>query len=162
MKKSSIGGQAVLEGVMMKSSHNMAIAVRTEKGDIALHEESLKPLAEKKKALRVPIVRGAVNMVDMMGLGVRVLTTSMDMAGMQEEEPSRFEKWLAKKTGKDIMDIATPFAVVLAVVLAIGLFIVVPSLVVRLLQQWISQPMVINLIEGAVRLLIFVLYLWAI
>ena len=159
MKKTSIGGQAVMEGVMMKSERNMALAVRKPNGEIEVISKKLTPWTQKSPVLSVPFVRGAVNLADTLVLGMRVLTDSAAIAGVDEEEPTRFEKWLAKKTGKSVMDVMMPVAVVLAVLLSIGLYIVLPALFARLFQTFLESGFVVNLLEGIVRMLILVGYL---
>ena len=116
MKKATIGGQAVMEGVMMKSNSSLCIAVRTEKG-IAT---SSRKLAEPKKAAKIPFIRGVVNFVDMMVMGVNCITRSAEMMGLEEEEPSKFEQWLSRVTGKSLEKIIMALAVVLAIAMSVG------------------------------------------
>ena len=111
MRKTSIGGQAVMEGVMMKSMDNMAVAVRRTDGQIAVQDRKLAPWTKKNRFFGMPFVRGAVNLADTMTLGMKVLTDSAMMAGLEEEEPTKFEKWLAKKTGKSALDVMMPMAI---------------------------------------------------
>ena len=144
MRKTSIGGQAVMEGVMMKSMDNMAVAVRRTDGQIAVQDRKLAPWTKKNRFFGLPFVRGAVNLADTMTLGMKVLTDSAMMAGLEEEEPTKFEKWLAKKTGKSALDVMMPMAIVMAV------------------QMFIQSGVVVNLLEGVVRMLILVGYLAAI
>ena len=95
-----IGGQAVLDGVMMKSPDAIAVAVRRPNGDIVVKREAYESPAKKHKWVGLPFIRGSVNMVQMMALGMRVLEDSMKMSGEEEEEPGKFEKWLAAKLGR--------------------------------------------------------------
>ncbi|MGI6004527.1 MAG: DUF1385 domain-containing protein [Christensenellales bacterium] len=162
MKKSTIGGQAVIEGVMMRSPHHMALAVRRDDGEIVVETKRITPLADKNKAYGAPLVRGAVNMGSMLVQGVKILNRSIELAGIAEEEPSRFEKWLAKHTKRDIMDIMMVVAVAMAAVLAIGLFVFLPSLAARGFQTFIRSSLWVNVLEGVTRLLIVGGYLAAI
>ncbi len=162
MRKTSIGGQAVMEGVMMKSMDNMAVAVRRTDGQIAVQDRKLAPWTKKNRFFGLPFVRGAVNLADTMTLGMKVLTDSAMMAGLEEEEPTKFEKWLAKKTGKSALDVMMPMAIVMAVLLSIGLYIVLPALCAKGFQMFIQSGVVVNLLEGVVRMLILVGYLAAI
>ncbi|MEN6594788.1 MAG: DUF1385 domain-containing protein [Clostridiaceae bacterium] len=164
MKRCSVGGQAVMEGVMMRTPEGgVALAVRKSDGTIVTE------YTEKKKtsghpALKWPVVRGVVAFVDSLSVGMKMTTRSAELYGEGiEEEPSRFEKWLAEKTGKSAMDVAIAVAVVLAVVLAIGLFVFVPSLTTQLIPWKDATPRIWkSLTEGFVRLLVFLLYITAI
>lgn len=130
-QKVYIGGQAVMEGVMMRAPDRMAIAVRRmTDGKIETYTEPIVPLAKKHKILGWPIIRGVVAFLSSMVTGMNTITRSAQMLGDEEamEEPSKFEKWLAKVTGKKVDDIVIFCAVVLAIVLAVGLFFVLPSL----------------------------------
>ena len=164
MKRCSVGGQAVMEGVMMRTPEGgVALAVRKSDGTIVTE------YTEKKKtsghpALKWPVVRGVVAFVDSLSVGMKMTTRSAELYGEGiEEEPSRFEKWIAEKTGKSAMDVAIAVAVVLAVVLAIGLFVFVPSLTTQLIPWKDATPRIWkSLTEGFVRLLVFLLYITAI
>ncbi len=158
MKKTSIGGQAVMEGVMMKSMDNMALAVRNTKGEIVMVEQKIAPWMKKNKLFSKPFIRGAVNLAESLTLSMKNLTDSATLAGI-EEEPTKFEKWLAKKTGKSAMDAMMPFAVFFAILLSIGLYIVLPALCAKLFQLFIEKGFVVNLLEGLVRMVVLVCYL---
>ena len=147
-----------MEGVMMKSATNMAIAVRKENGEIVIRDKKITPLSSKSRILGVPFIRGAANLYDSLTMGMRVLTASAEMAEI-EEEPGKVEKWLSKKTGKSAMDLMMPVALVVSVLLSIGLYIVLPALSARLFQMWIKNGYVVNLLEGLVRVLILFGYL---
>ena len=122
-----IGGQAVMEGVMMKSPDAVAVAVRRPDGSIVVDREPYVPLSRKHRWMGWPIVRGVVNMVSMLAMGMGVLQKSTQMLGVLEEEPSRFEKWLANKLGANIDKVVMGVAGVLAVCLSVLLFVMLPS-----------------------------------
>lgn len=123
-----IGGQAVLEGVMMKAPDAIAITVRRTDGTMVVQRKEYTPAARKHKWLGWPIIRGVVNMCSMLSMGMSTLEDSMKMLGEEyEEEPSKFEKWLAEKLGKNIDKVVMAVAIVLAVVMAAGLFIALPA-----------------------------------
>ena len=146
-----IGGQAVLEGVMMKAPDAIAISVRRPDGTIVTRRTPYEPLSKKHPWMGWPVIRGIVNFVTMLSMGMSVLQQSTDMLGMLDEEPSKFEKWLSKKLGKGIDKIVMAVAIVLAVILSIGLFFVIPELFARLLKAWMPSPSVnwlINLLSG--------------
>ena len=164
MKRCSVGGQAVMEGVMMRTmSGGIALAVRKADGTIET-EYTPKKETNKNPILKWPVVRGVVAFVDSLATGMKMMTRSAELYGEAiDEEPSRFEKWLAKKTGKNVMDIAIAVAVVFAVALAIGLFVLLPSLATQLIHWGEGAPRIWkSLTEGFVRLLIFLGYISAI
>ena len=161
----TVGGQAVMEGVMMKSKSEVAIAVRRmDDKKIAIRKKKYKALKEKCAFFRVPVIRGIVNFIDMMRLSFSTLTASTEMLGLEEEgEPSRFEKWLDRHFGKSIMAFASALGVVLGVALAVFLFIFLPVQIVTLVENAVGDiGWWRNLAEGALKMLIFVLYLFAV
>ena len=117
--RADIGGQAVLDGVMMKSPDAIAVAVRRPNGDIVVKREKYEALSKKHPWMGKPFIRGAVNMVQMLGLGMRVLEDSMKMSGNEDaqEEPSKFEKWLAEKLGKNVDKVVMAIAIVMMALL---------------------------------------------
>lgn len=166
MKKCSVGGQAVMEGVMMRTpTGGIALAVRKSDGTIVTEYTKQETMAKKGTFLGLPIVRGVVAFVESLSTGMRMTTRSAEMFGEEEaqEEPTKFETWLAGKTGKSAMDIAIVIAVVLAIALALGLFVFLPSLVTQLIPWKDTTPTILkSLAEGVTRLLIFLIYISAI
>ncbi len=161
-KRVDIGGQAVMEGVMMKAPDAIAISVRRPDGTIVAKRKPYEPLSKKHPWMGWPIVRGIINFVTMLSMGMGVLQESTDMLGILDEEPTKFEKWLSKKLGKGIDKIVMGVAIVLAVVLSIGLFFVIPELFARLLKVWMpdpSQNWLINLLSGILRIVILIAYI---
>lgn len=167
--KFDVGGQAVMEGVMMRSPDRTATAVRQPDGKIVVRVKPNKLVGSKYKFLKWPIIRGVVNFILMMVMGVQTLTESAEMAGMEAEEPSEFEKKLAGKLGKSVEDVVMVLAVVLALALSIGLFFVVPTLVESLIKHLMTggdaavllsggQKLLLNLIGGVIRIAMFVGY----
>lgn len=168
--KFDVGGQAVMEGVMMRSPERTAVAVRQENGRIVARVTPNKQLSKKYKILGWPIIRGVVNFIMMMVLGVKTLTDSAEMAGLEVEEPSEFEKKMAKTLGKSAEDVMMGLAVVLALALSIGLFFVVPTLIESGLRGLMTggaegallttgQKLLLNLIGGAIRIAMFIGYI---
>lgn len=162
MRKCNIGGQAVLEGVMMKAPDRIAIAVRRADGQVEIIKQDSKPLQDKYRILRIPIIRGMVTFFETMVLGIRTLMLSAELYGDEELEdykPSKFEKFLSQKFGKDIDDVMIGTALVLAVLFAVLLFVVIPTTITSFLGRKIENDLIMNLIEGVIRLMIFIAYI---
>lgn len=157
MAKQTVGGQAVLEGVMMRAPEGCAVACRRPDGEI---EVRMVDVPKHKKDWRSwPFIRGVFNMVYSLTLGMKTLNISADIAGQDEEEPSKFEKWLAEKTGRNINDVIMLVAVILAVGLAMLLFAILPAAIAMPLKPYLQGSILYNLVEGVVRILIFLGYL---
>lgn len=157
-----IGGQAVLDGVMMKAPDAIAVAVRRPDGDVVVKRQAYVSPAKKHKWMGLPFIRGTVNMVDMLKIGMETLTDSANMVGEdQTEEPSKFEKWLAEKLGKNVDKVVMGVAAVLAVCLSLGLFVLLPNLAVFFFPENASGWMLVlkNLVSGIVRIAILIGYI---
>lgn len=160
-----VGGQAVLEGVMMRHKDKYSVSVRREDGSIVTENREFVSLRKKYKFLNIPILRGAVNFVEMLMLSFKTLSISAEAYGIdEEEEETKFEKWLREKFGKSIMDVIMVISTVLGVLLGVGIFFVLPIWLTKLADSaaggglgWFK-----NLIEGLIKVVIFVLYLWAV
>ena len=160
----SVGGQAVMEGVMMKSPTGIAMAVRAGNGQIVTDYTPYQSKIKKGSVLSWPIIRGAVTLVESLSVGMKTITRSAELCGEDfTEEPSKFEKWLSKVSGKSIDKIIIGVAVVLAVCLSVGLFFILPTFISGLLlRNANASPLFKALIEGLVRLCVFFGYLFAI
>lgn len=155
-----VGGQAVLEGVMMKSGDRYALSVRTEEG-IKSEIDTVVSVRKKYKILGIPLVRGVVNMIESFSLSFKTLSRSAEMMGLEaEEEPGKFEKWLTDKLGDKLMGAIMGFAGVLGVVLAMFLFMWLPATIASLFKGIISAGWIKTLIEGIIKIIIFILYMW--
>ena len=159
-----IGGQAVMEGVMMQNPANgsVAIAVRRPSGRIVVTCEHREPLSKKHPWMGWPIIRGCVNMVTMLAMGMKTLDKSTQMLGVMEEEPSKFEKWLSEKLGASLDKVVMAVAMVLAVCLSLLLFVALPSVAATLAGYVFDNRIVINLIAGVVRIAILIGYMAAV
>ncbi len=162
MKPSGIGGQAVMEGVMMKNGDAYAVAVRLPNGEITVKRDEYKGIVKGKKLLNLPFVRGVFNFIDSMVLGMKTLTYSADLvfeeeAGKGKEEAGSQREAEGKKKESDNRWMMA-LTVVVALALAIGLFMVLPVLIAGLLRRWITGSFWITLIEGLIRIGIFLLY----
>ncbi|MFW5780170.1 MAG: peptide chain release factor N(5)-glutamine methyltransferase [Bacillota bacterium] len=162
-KVCSIGGQAVLEGVMMRGKGSMATAVRNPQGEVVVESSRFEPLEKKSKIFKVPVIRGVAAFVSSMALGIKTLNRSSEVfSGLEEEEPSKFEKWLAKKFNVDIMSVLIGISLIIGIALAIGLFVVIPHLITEgIIRLFNFQPntITLNLIAGLVRIIIFLGYI---
>ncbi len=162
-KSTYIGGQAVLEGVMMRGKTGMATAVRDDAGNIQVETRRIAPPEKRPRFFRLPFVRGVVNLFDSLASGTSVLMRSAEVYGGEEtEEPSRFEKWLAEKCKVDVMSIVTNVSLVLGVALSIALFVFLPYLAADLIAGWTGlddEGIWFNLLEGGLRVAIFIAYL---
>lgn len=157
-KPTSIGGQAVIEGVMMKGPENLAIAVRKPDNEITIKKESLKGLS-KSSATKIPVIRGVIALIDSMVLGVRCLTYSAEFYEEEAElEKSRFENWLEKKLGDKANDLLIYFSVFVAIMMAMLIFIIFPTIVTNFLRTIIENHILLNSVEGVFRILLFVGY----
>ncbi len=159
---SSVGGQAVMEGVMMKSPTGVALAVRRADGTIATRYNNWTTKAKKGTFLGLPIVRGVVTFIETLSTGMNTLTESAKLAGEDiEEEPTKFEKWLSEKLGKSVESIVIGLAVILAIALSVGLFFLLPLGISSLIFGKAASVAGVwkSLTEGLVRLIIFIGYL---
>lgn len=158
MKASGIGGQAVLEGVMMKNKDEYAVAVRKPDGEIEIKKETYKSVAGKIGAIaKFPFIRGVFNFVDSLALGMSVLNWSSEFF-IEEEEVKKELTEDEKKKAQKKEDILMAGTMVLSFVLAIGLFMVLPYFISDLLKEWIPSYTVRLIFEGIIRIGIFVAY----
>ena len=160
-----VGGQAVLEGVMMKAGSRTVTTCRKEDGTLVVTDDSFVSIRKKYKILNLPILRGVINFVEMMMLSIKTLGASADAMGLEQEEPSKFEKWLAKKLGMSITDLVMIVGVVLGLGLSLLLFLFLPiwltagvSAILGLVGVTVS-PIATAIMEGAVKVCVFVSYL---
>lgn len=160
MERIYIGGQAVIEGVMMKNKDQYAVAVRKPDQTIETKVEIYESLGERIPFFRIPIVRGVVNFIESLVIGMKTLTYSASFYEEDEEtqEDSQAEK-ATKKGGEGILMF---FSVMISVILAVGLFILLPAWISEYIRRGIDNNVVVALLEGVIRLAIFLLYVFAI
>jgi len=161
--RTSIGGQALIEGILMRGPTKQSVAVRTEDGIVTKVEEP-KFLAQEKKFWGLPFIRGPVIFIESMIYGVKALTYSAQMLPEEEQEkPSKFDIWVEKSFGTEKAEkILIYLAVVLGVGLAVALFVLLPTFLVGLIPHMGGRLMLRSLLEGVCKLVIFFLYLWGI
>ena len=157
--KVSIGGQAVLEGVMMRGKTAMATAVRDDEGTIRVESKRIKPVDKRNMFFRLPLVRGVVSFLSSLIIGTKVLMRSAEVFG--EGEPSKIEKFVSKKLKIDVMSVVISFSLLLGFALAVLLFMFLPQLTREGLESLFNVRFNIwakNFIEGGLKLVIFILY----
>lgn len=160
-KKTNVGGQAVIEGVMMRGPEKIAIAVRKPDGEIDVKLEDNVPVAKKNKILSLPFIRGAVALIDSLITGMNSLSYSASFFE-EEEEESKFDAYLKKKFGDKLDKIIMAFSLVLSMIIAIPLFFILPTVTAGLIKKISSSSIIVNLGEGIIRLIIFLVYIFLI
>lgn len=165
VRRTSIGGQAVLEGVMMKGTRSIATAVRTAGGDITVESNYIKSAKERNIFFRLPFVRGVVNLVTQLFQGTGIILRSAEVYG-DFAEPSKFDKWIADKFKVNPMNVLMAFSVILGILLAVGLFVFLPNFLSGLICD--NAPAIASselkslwysLIEGGIMVTIFICYI---
>ena len=158
--KTAIGGQALIEGIMMRGPKKDAIVVRSKDGlAVELSDRKIHP---KGSFAALPFIRGAVNFFDSQVTGVKALMRSADLSpeGFEEEEPSKLDLWLEKKLGNEkFQQFLIGFAVFMGLGMSIFLFFLLPMIIGGFFDRWIESTLGLNLVEGAVRIAIFVAYI---
>ena len=156
-----VGGQAVLEGVMMKAGNRTVTSCRKADGGIVVNDDSFVSVRKKHKFLNIPILRGVINFVEMMALSVKTLNASADALGIEEEE-GKVEKWLKKHFGIGIVDVIMVIGVVLGLALSLFLFMFLPIFIADLINKLAGGNLGAwqKVIEGVLKAAIFVTYLW--
>ena len=163
--RTTIGGQALIEGILMRGPEKQAIVVRNQEGELEVKEQTLKLIKDRYPILGLPFLRGVVNFLASLVEGVKALMWSAEFYPDEEEEkpPSKFETWLEKHFGSEgLMKWVIGFSVVVGIAFAIALFIILPTLATSaLLYFFPDAPMWLrNLLEGVLKLVIFFLYLF--
>lgn len=157
MKPSGIGGQAVIEGIMMKNKDMYSIAVRKPDGEIEVHLGTYQSIVKNKMLRELPLVRGVVNFLDSMILGMRTLTFSASFYE-EEEEPSKTEVFLDKVSKGNAEKVITGLTVAFSILMAVGIFMLLPYFLTNFLKDYVVSNTLLAILEGIVRVGIFVLY----
>ena len=161
-KNHSVGGQALIEGVMMRGKKGVATAVRKSDGEIVVTKEEFTPYSKRNKLLGLPIIRGFVSLVESLIIGMKSLNYSASFFE-EEAEESKFDKWF-QKTFKDKSDnILMGFSFVLSMIISVSLFIALPNIVANLFKKTgIENTVMLNIIEGIIRVTLFIIYIFVI
>lgn len=161
MKYSGIGGQAVIEGIMMKNRDDYAVAVRRPDGEIEVRKDRYVSMTEKVKFCSLPFIRGVFSFADSMILGMKTLTFSASFFedDEEEQEPGRVEQFLDRVFGEKLEKVLMGAVMALSVVLAVVIFMIVPLLLANVLRRYIGSETVMALLEGLIRIAIFIGYI---
>ena len=157
--KTTIGGQALIEGIMMRGPDKDAIVVRTKED---LHIETMPRKKNPPKSWKnLPFIRGIFNFFDAQVVGIKALLRSADLAPEEmQEEPSKFDRWLEKKLGNEIFQKAiVGIAMFMGLGLSVVLFFLLPMIIGGLFDRWITSNLGVNLVEGLIRMVIFLGYM---
>lgn len=164
MKRTNIGGQAIIEGVMMRGKKVYAMAVRNPEGGVTVEKGNCGGIGSKASLFKFPIFRGMAAFLDSMIMGTKILMRSAEIAGeglLEEEEPSKFEKFLERKLGGRLNDVLIYFSVAVSVVLCVLLFFMLPVWLGSFFKQ-IVPVWALGIVEGLMRIAIFLCYIFAI
>ncbi|MBC6695384.1 DUF1385 domain-containing protein [Terrisporobacter mayombei] len=160
MKKQSVGGQAVIEGIMMQSKNYRAIAVRKSNGEIELKKERIKSWVQDKKIDKIPFLRGGFILFETMIQGIKSLNYSSEFfMEDDEEEEDAIDKFLKRVFKDKANDAIMVVSLILAMILSIGLFVLIPTIISGFFGLFIKNNIILNLIEGLIRILILILYM---
>ncbi len=159
--KSKIGGQALIEGIMMRGIHKTAMACRLSDGSIDIEEWDIKNGKDAPWYKKTPFIRGIFNLVDSLVEGTKCLNKSADKQLEDEDEkPSKFEEFLSKIFGDKLSTAITVFASIIGIIIAIILFMFIPTMITKLLNKSVHSTVALTAIEGAIKIIIFIIYLW--
>lgn len=158
MKPSGIGGQAVIEGIMMKNKDMYSVAVRKPDGEIEVNLGTYRSIVKNKMLRETPLVRGVVNFVDSLFLGMRTLTFSASFYE-EEEEPTKADEVLDKLLKGNAEKVIMGLTVAFSIVMAVGIFMILPYFLTNFLRDYVVSNSLLAIIEGIVRVGIFVLYI---
>ena len=160
-KKTTVGGQAVIEGVMMRGSKGLATAVRLPNGHIEVKKESSKSLTKKNKFFGLPIVRGFISLIESLIIGIKSLEFSASFFEDDEESESKFDKWFDKTFKDKGSNILMGISLVISLTFAVLLFFILPTVLTSLVKTSItSNVIVLNVVEGIIRVIIFLAYIF--
>lgn len=160
MKYSGIGGQAVIEGIMMKNQDNYATAVRRPDGSIEVKKDTYVSMTEKVKFFALPFVRGVFSFADSMILGMRSLTWSASFfEDDEDEEPGKLEKFLTDRFGEKLEAALMTAVMVFSILMAIVIFMVLPLVIANFFRRFIASETVMAVLEGLIRIMIFIGYI---
>lgn len=160
MKYSGIGGQAVIEGIMMQNGDDYAIAVRKPDGEIEVKRDRYVSLTEKYPILGLPFIRGVFKFADSMAVGMKALTWSCSFFEDDEDaQPGKLEKWLDRVLGEKLESALMTAVMIISFIMAIGIFMLLPLGIARICKPFIPSETAMAVLEGVIRIVIFIIYI---
>ncbi|MGI6623317.1 MAG: DUF1385 domain-containing protein [Clostridiaceae bacterium] len=162
---SNIGGEALIEGVMMRGNNKIAMSVRKSTGEIYTETKPSIPITKRNKFLGLPFIRGGVSLIDSMVVGIKALMDSAEYVDLddEEEKESKFDLWMKKRLGDNYFSYMLYFSVFIALAFSIAIFMFLPNLITGLFsfdKSTASGSLLANAIEGLIRISLFILYVW--
>lgn len=154
----SIGGQALIEGILMRGPKDVAIAVRQQDEEISLKRVKLNTLGMRYKFFRLPLIRGVVGLVESLSFGLKALTYSAEFFETEEEKSERKDTWLYRVFKDKAENVEIVLTMLFALVLAVGLFIILPTFLTNLFKTQIENTILLNFVEGLIRIILFLTY----
>ncbi|MEG1256466.1 DUF1385 domain-containing protein [Clostridium sp.] len=160
-KNTTVGGQAVIEGVMMRGSKGLATAVRLPNGVIEVKKEASISLVKKNKFLGLPIIRGFISLIESLIIGMKSLEYSASFFEDEDEPESKFDKWFDKKFKDKGSSVLMGISLVISLVFSVLLFFILPTVLTSIMKKVVtSNPLILNIIEGVIRVIIFLSYIF--
>ncbi|WP_035294028.1 DUF1385 domain-containing protein [Clostridium sp. KNHs214] len=160
--KNMVGGQAVIEGVMMRGKDCIATSVRKSNGDIETNKKYIIPFTKRFKILSIPIIRGFVVLIESMVIGIQTLNYSASFFEEEESKPSKFECFMKKVFKEKAEDVFMGFSLIVSFIFAMGLFLALPTIGANFFKKRINSSIALNIVEGAIRVAIFIIYIYLI
>jgi uncharacterized protein YqhQ len=162
-RKTTVGGQAVIEGVMMRGVKGIATAVRKSDGEIVIDKKESIPLAKRNKALGLPIIRGFVSLIESLIIGINTLNYSATFFEDEEEEPSKFDKWFESIFKDKASGVLIGITMFISIGIATVLFFILPTFIANMFKKvGIYNTIELNIIEGVIRVSVFLIYMYLI
>lgn len=154
----TIGGQALIEGLLMRGPRDVAIALRKPNNEIELKKIKLNTLAMRYKFFRLPLIRGVVGLIESLAFGIKALMYSAEFFETEEEKEAAKEGFLYRIFKDKAEDVEIGLTLIISLLLSIGLFIILPTAATNIFKNIIHEPLILNLVEGLIRIVIFLLY----
>lgn len=158
MKPSGIGGQAVIEGVMMKNKDVYAVAVRKPNNEIVIDKKAYESASNKYKIFKLPVLRGVLAFIESMSIGMKTLTFSASFFEDEEVKPGKVEGAITKVFKDKAESIVMGITMLMSIILAVGIFMILPYFIANILTNHIDSSVILALIEGVIRITIFITY----
>lgn len=162
MRKCDVGGQAVMEGVMMRGTKGIAVAVRKDDGEIVVKSDNKKPFLKRHPKLNIPFIRGIFVLIDSLKVGTDALNYSASIFTEVDEEPSKFEKWLDKVSKGKANDVIIGITMCISLLLSVVIFVGIPTVITSLFKRFGVPSVGLNFIEAILRIVILVFYMYII